>query len=163
MNLGLTGDSCAIPTHVWASLGGSQPFLGSSLAVGIAAGLCNPDLVRADDTQTCGTDDKMCKIRPSNDFSVSSNDKVHRPVFHLFIFSLLISLASSSADPTSEHNPHCLLFEGRKFPLLPLWFLEAPLVSSSKVILLGGASKQIRGENLGQLLCLCSASLSLQL
>lgn len=105
----------------------------------------------------------MSKIRPSNDFSVSSNDKVHRSVFHLLIFSLLISLASSSADPTSEQNPHCLLFEGRKFPLLPLWFLEAPLVSSSKVILLGGASKQIRGENLGQLLCLCSASLSLQL
>lgn len=56
MNLELTGDSCAIPTHAWASLGGSLPFPGSSLVVGSAAGLCNPDLVRADDKQTWGTD-----------------------------------------------------------------------------------------------------------
>lgn len=57
--LELTDDSYAIPTHVWVSPGGSQLFPGSSLAVGIAARLCSPDLVRADDTRTWGTDAKM--------------------------------------------------------------------------------------------------------
>lgn len=57
--LELTDDSYAIPTHVWASPGGSQPFPGSSLAVGIAARLCNPDLVHADDRQTWETDAKV--------------------------------------------------------------------------------------------------------
>lgn len=59
IKLELTDGSCAIPTHAWASPGGSLPFPGSSLAAGIAAGLCNPDLVHADDRQTWGTGGKM--------------------------------------------------------------------------------------------------------
>lgn len=50
--LELTGGSCAIPTHVWASLGGSPLFPGSSHAVGTAAGLCSRGRSHSDDTQT---------------------------------------------------------------------------------------------------------------
>lgn len=49
----LTGDSCAIPTHVWVWLGGSLQFPGSSLSVGSAARLCTPGHSHSDDMQTC--------------------------------------------------------------------------------------------------------------
>ena len=50
----LTGDSCATPSHVWASLGGSQLFLGSSRAVGTSAGPCSRGPSHWDDTRTWG-------------------------------------------------------------------------------------------------------------
>lgn len=51
-NTKLTDGSCAIPIHVWVSLGGSLLFLGSLLAVGTAAGLCSRGPSHLDDTQT---------------------------------------------------------------------------------------------------------------
>lgn len=49
----LTGDSCAIPTHVWASVEGSLQFPGSSHAEETAAELCSPGRSRCGGTQTC--------------------------------------------------------------------------------------------------------------
>lgn len=49
---GLTDDSCAIPTHAWASQGGSPQFPGFLRAGGSAAGLCSPDRSPSDDALT---------------------------------------------------------------------------------------------------------------
>lgn len=72
-NSELTDDSCAIPTHAWASPGGSLLFLGSSPAVGTAAGLCNRDLSHSDDTQTWGKETQWAKLT-SSIFNMSKNN-----------------------------------------------------------------------------------------
>lgn len=61
-NPGLTDDSCAIPTHAWVSLGGSLPFLGSSLSEGTAAELCNPDPSHSGDMQTWTKETEWAKM-----------------------------------------------------------------------------------------------------
>lgn len=82
-----------------------------------------------------------------------------------FIISYIILCGHNFSSRSIFLMIYCLKCGG--YPVLLLWFLETlegvACSLSSKVILLGKMCAQITGRNLGQLLCLCSASLSLQL
>lgn len=179
-NTELTGDSCAIPTRVWASLGGSLPFLGSSLAVETAAGLCSRGPSHSDDSQTWGKGKQegnepnlprassawaemtLRKPKPQS----AQLDWLLSPfcLWHLYITHFPAHWTTSPPRwPVYITVIYRWGDRGGFWSCLCSFcvHLRNPLPFISELLWLGKVAAQIRGENLGRLPGLCPAALSL--